>query len=199
MGAGQHGAARALPHQVGPRANAERGGHRLPGGQDHGKRGVRGYDGGKRIKGRKRHILVDVEGFLLATRVEPADISDSAAAVRLLTPLAGRFPRLSIIWADAGYLGRALDDVAFKNLHAHISVVRHGDYNPRGNYVKQGEEPQPVKWGFRVLPRRWVVERTFAWEGRCRRLAKDYEGLPASEEAFIYLAMVGLMARRLAP
>lgn len=120
VGAGQHGAARTLPHQGGARPDAERSRHRLPGGQDHRKRGVRGYDGGKRIKGRKRHILVDVEGFLLAARVEPADISDSAAAVSLLTSVAGRFPRLTIIWADASYQGRVLDEVASKYLHAHM-------------------------------------------------------------------------------
>jgi len=132
-------------------------------------------------------------------RVEPADISDPAAAARLLAPLEGHFPRLTLIWADSNYQGRPIGELAFKHLNAHVVVVRHNDYNPRGNYVQPGQTPKPVRWGFRVLPRRWVVERTFAWEGRCRRLAKDYEGLPSTEEAFIYIAMVALMVRRLAP
>lgn len=139
-----------------------------------------------------------MEGLLLAASVQPADISDSAAAPKLLAPLEGHLPGLKLVWADVAYQGRPLDEWTQQHLHAHIVVVRHKDTGQKGLYVLAGRPPPPTRWGFRVLPRRWVVERTFAWQGRNRRLAKDYEGLPASEEAYIYLAMVSLMVRRLA-
>ncbi|SRR5581483_7517790 len=141
--------------------------------------GVRGYDAGKRIKGRKRPVLVDTMGLLLAVVVTAASVSDPAGAKRLLKRLPGACKKLRRIWVDGTYRGRLLEWVL---LHRRFHL-------------------QPVlrrEKGFAVLPRRWVVERTFAWITQCRRLGKDYETLSKSSEAMIYLAMTRLMIRRLA-
>lgn len=141
--------------------------------------GVRGYDAGKRIKGRKRHILVDTMGLLLAVLVTAASVSDPAGAKRLFKHLPGACKKLRKVWVDGTYRGRLLEWVV---LHCQFHLQP----------VLRGEK------GFAVLPRRWVVERTFAWITQCRRLGKDYETLPKSSEAMIYLAMTRLMIRRLA-
>jgi len=144
-------------------------------------RGPRGYDAGKKVKGRKRHILVDTLGLLLFVRVHPANIQDRDGAQTLLRQIKDRFPRLQLIWADGGYAGKLVDWV--KHIcHWVLDIVKRND---------------ELK-GFQVLPHRWIVERTFAWLGRWRRLSKEYECLPETSEAFIYAAMVNLMARRLA-
>ncbi|CAA9290150.1 MAG: Mobile element protein [uncultured Gemmatimonadaceae bacterium] len=154
----------------------------------------RGYDGAKRLKGRKRHLLVDAAGLVLLACVHGADVQDRAGARRLVeTARAHELPRMQVVWADQGYTG------AFASwLHAargwRLEVVRH----PEGQLWRYGLEDRP-KGVFRVLPRRWVVERTFAWLGQARRLSKDYERLPATGEAMIYGAMSRLMLRRLAP
>jgi len=107
----------------------------------------------------------------------------------------GRFPDLRQVWADAGYAGRLVTWAA-TTLGLSVTVVRRPR---RWARVSPGvEPPPPMPVGFQVLPRRWVVERTFAWLGRCRRLSKDYEVLPATEEAWIFAAMTQLMTRRLA-
>ena len=143
--------------------------------------GIRGYDAGKKIKGRKRHILVDTMGLLLMVVVHAADIQDRDGARLVLSKIKGRFPRLQLIWADGGYAGQLVEWV--KNVcNLVLSIVR------RLEGVK----------GFQVLPRRWVVERTFGWLGRYRRLSKDYEELPESSEAMVYVAMIHLMVKRLA-
>ena len=134
------------------------------------------------MTGRKRHIVVDTLGLLLAVVVHPADIQDREGAKLVLPKLRGRVPRLRVIWADAGYAGRLVAWVRARTGWA-LAIVR----RPRG------------RQRFEVLPRRWVVERTFGWLGRCRRLSKDYEAVPASTEAWIYLAMIQLMLRRLQP
>jgi len=144
-------------------------------------RGVRGYDAGKKIKGRKRHILVDTMGFLLMVIVHAADIQDRDGAKLVLDKYIGKSSRLSLIWADGGYAGKLID-----------WVKEHCDWVLE--IVKRSDD---VK-GFKVLPRRWVVERTFGWLGRYRRLSKDYEGLPESSESMIYAGMIHLMVRRLA-
>ena len=150
------------------------------------------------MSGRKRHLLVDTGGLLLARRVHPADVSDREGAKELLAPLAGRLPRLELIWTDGGYKGQFEGWVAAE-LGWRVEVVQHPDAGLRFVWVREGDPPpEPRPAGFRLLPRRWVVERTFAWLGRCRRLSKDYEALPATEEAWIDLAMIGLMTRRLA-
>jgi putative transposase len=144
--------------------------------------GIRGYDNGKNVNGRKRHILVDTMGLLLAVVVTMASTSDPAGARVLLARLSGACKKLRKVWVDGTYRGKLVDWVAEHFQFVLQPVLRSDD----------------VK-GFVVLPRRWVVERTFAWLTQCRRLSKDYEGLPRSSEAMIYIAMTRLMLRRLAP
>lgn len=136
------------------------------------------------MNGRKRHLLVDVMGLVLLAVVHPANIQDRDGAKLVLNKLKNVFSRLRLIWADGGYTGRLVQWVA--DLRQHRKV--------RLEIVKR---PSNMK-GFKVLPRRWVVERTFGWLGRYRRLSKDYEMLTASSEAMIYIAMTGLMVKRLA-
>lgn len=146
------------------------------------------------MSGRKRHILVDTTGLLLAVHVHPADIADRDGARELLTPLGTRFPRLAMCWVDAAYQGRRASWIA-ETLRWTVAVVR----KPRRwVWWPADREPPPIPTGFQVLPRRWVVERTFAWLGRHRRLSKDDEVLPATEEAWISLAMTRLMLVRFA-
>jgi putative transposase len=143
--------------------------------------GVRGYDAGKNVNGRKRHILVDTMGLLLVVVVTAASISDPAGARLLLARLGGAGKKLRRIWVDGTYRGKLIDwAIDYCGLILQ-PVLRSDD-----------------KKGFVVLPRRWVVERTFAWFTQCRRLCREYEVLPASSEAMIYLAMTRLMVRRLA-
>ena len=147
-----------------------------------GKRGPRGYDAGKKVTGRKRHMAVDTRGVLLAVVVHPADIQDRDGAKLVVSTLLGRFPRLTVIWADAGYAGQLVAWVLATTGWL-LEIVR----RPRDSHQ------------FDVLPRRWVVERTLAWLGRCRRLRREYEALPQSSEAWVHIAMVHLMLRRLCP
>lgn len=144
--------------------------------------GPRGIDAGKRIKGRKRHIVTDTEGFLLTVLVHEANIQDPHGAVPLLRALRRRFPRLAHIFADRIYRGPQLRDAIADCGPWTIEIV---------------ERPPGVK-GFQLLPRRWVVERTFAWLGRSRRLAKDFEASIASATAWLLLASIRLLSRRLA-
>jgi putative transposase len=144
--------------------------------------GPRGYDAGKQVKGRKRHVLVDTLGLLLFVLVHPANIQDRDGARLLLEQIRARFPRLKLIWADGGYAGPKLNDWVQRMCHWVLSIVKRSD----------------DMTGFQVLPHRWVVERTFGWLNRCRRLSKDFEQLPATEEAWVYAAMTRLMLRRLA-
>jgi putative transposase len=150
--------------------------------ENHGKGGPRGYDAGKKINGRKRHIVVDVLGLILAVAVHTADVQDRDGAKLVLCKLRGLYPRLKLIWADGGYAGKLIDWT--KRIGGWVLEI-----------VKRSDDIV----GFVVLPRRWVVERTFGWLGRYRRLSKDYEMLTASSESMIYLAMINLMVHRLAP
>jgi putative transposase len=149
--------------------------------EDHRKRGPRGYAAGKKGTGRKRHIVVDTLGLLLAVVVHAASIQDRDGAKLVLTKLLGRFPRLQLIWADGAYAGKLID-WAYDVGSWLLLVNRPGDTHR-----------------FQVLPRRWVVERTLAWLGRCRRLSKDYEALPETSETWVQIAMIHLMLRRLKP
>ena len=174
----------------------------------------RGYDGGKKVKGRKRHLLVDTQGLVLEVRVHSAKVVDREGIKLLLDPSSsGRLPRLSHLWLDAGYTGQ--DKGAGwveRTLGWTAEIVR---YPPKPvpeevmkkwvrELTKEGvqidrEELQEEPKGLRAfLPRRWIVERTFSWLGQNRRMSKDYERLPESGEAFIYVAMSRLMVRRLA-
>lgn len=143
--------------------------------------GDRGYDAGKKINGRKRHILVDTMGLILLVIVHTANIQDRDGAKLVLQKVLEHFPRLKLIWADGGYAGKLVDWVK-EHCHWILQIVKRSD---------------DVK-GFKVLPRRWVVERTFGWLGRFRRLSKDYERLTKTSETMIYTAMIHLMVRRLA-
>jgi putative transposase len=146
-------------------------------------KGERGFDGAKLVTGRKRHLLVDVMGLILVVLVHKADIQERAGAKLLLQQAKNKgFERLQLIWADGGYQGQPMIEWVFALAGWVLEIVKRCD---------------DVK-GFKLLPRRWVVERTFAWLGRYRRLSKDYEELPQTSEAMIYAAMVHLMIRRLA-
>lgn len=143
--------------------------------------GLRGYDAGKHVTGRKRHILVDTLGLMLGIVVTPASTSDPAGARQLFGRLGGFCKNLRKIWADGTYRGELLNWVAERFRFKIEPVLR----------------PEGQK-GFQVLPRRWVVERTFAWLDANRRLSRDYEVLVDTSETMIYLAMTRLLIRRLA-
>ena len=131
---------------------------------------------------------------MLTTVVHPADVSDRDGARLVLAGITDRFPRLRHLWVDAGYAGKTVTWIE-QTLGLSVTVVR----KPRRwVWWPADQEPPPTPTGFQVLPRRCVVERTFAWMGRDRRLSKDYEALPATEEAWISLAMSCLMLARLA-
>ena len=174
------------PKNPRPRANSFRRHPRQPVGQDDGKRGpygedTIGFDGNKKIKGRRRHLLVDTNGLVLCVFVTAADLDEREGAKALLLAIARQFPRLAKIWADSGYAGPFANWVK-EHIGAELEIIKRTD---------------DLK-GFQVVPRRWVVERTFGWFGRYRRLAKDYELRPERSESMIYLAMIRLMLRRLA-
>jgi len=141
-----------------------------------------GYDAGKKINGKKRHVLVDTQGFVLDAIVTAADIQDRDGGAMLLATLFGMFPFLLKLYADAGYQGPQFQK-ALKRILSNVEV----------EIVKRSDRQK----GFVVLPKRWVVERTLAWLNRCRRLAKDWENLNVKARAFLLLASIRLMVRRL--
>lgn len=159
--------------------------------------GERGYDAGKKVKGRKRHLLVDTEGLILDVLVHPANVTDRQGAKLLLEPLKAVFPRLSLIWADSAYEGKLVDWVK-NTLDWTLEIVKRPFEGLRYVWVPPGVEPPEIPRGFVVVKRRWVVERTFGWLGRSRRLSKDYEYLSETGECWIYTAMIRLMLTRLA-
>jgi transposase len=144
--------------------------------------GVCGFDAGKKTKGRKRHILTDTLGLLVGLVVHAASVQDRDGAPAVLNSIRARWPWLRHVFADGGYAGPKLKD----------ALRRIGGWNVQ--IVKRSDTAK----GFEVLPRRWIVERTFAWLGRCRRLAKDWEKSIASAEAWVFVAHIRLVTRRLA-
>ena len=141
-----------------------------------------GYDAGKKVKGRKIHALVDSEGLPMRVVVHSAEIQDRDGAGLILDRIRRRFPWLELIWADGGYNAWQVDAAVAKVPRLHLEIVNRSD---------------DIK-GFDVLPRRWVVERTFSWFGRNRRLAKDFENLAETLTTFVTLASIQLALRRLA-
>jgi putative transposase len=147
--------------------------------------GTRGYDGAKKVCGRKRHLLVDTLGLVLLVVITAANVQDRDAAHSLLSVLTTQFRRLRVIWADGAYAG---------DLQPRVRGMRKW-----GKVQLEIVRKPKDRHGFAVLPWRWIVERTFAWLGRHRRLKVDYERLPETTEALIHIAMIRLMVRRLAP
>ena len=144
--------------------------------------GVRGYDAGKRIKGRKRQIVTDTVGFLVGHEVHSAGIQDRDGAPNVLNAVGARYPMLRHIFADGGYAGPKLRDVLKAIGKWTVQIVKRSD----------------TAEGFEVLPRRWVIERTLAWLGRCRRLSKDWEKSTASAKAWLLIAHIRRVTRHLA-
>jgi putative transposase len=169
----------------------------------------RGYDGGKKVKGRKRHLLVDTEGLVLKAKVHSAKVMDRDGVEPLLKRTDGQFPRLKYLWLDAGYKGKGKEWVE-KALGWSVEVVQHPPKIAPQEMLRRwarewAKEGVAIDWekllpprGFRVLPRRWVVERTFSWLGQNRRMSKDYERLTQTSEVFILVVMIRLMVKRLA-
>ena len=175
-----------MPRGDGARGQPDGVRDRLSEREERGKRGARvdpsGCDAGKKINGKKRHILVDTVGLLLHAIVHPADIQDRDGAILLLGTLFGGYPSLKKLFADGGYQGPIFEQALKKILpNLETEIVKRSD----------------VADGFEVIARRWVVERTFAWFGRCRRLAKDFENRARTARAFLILASIRLMMRRL--
>src|SRR5215468_5991456 len=145
--------------------------------------GIKGFDAGKLVKGRKRHIVVDTLGLLIAVVVTSANVQDYHGAKPALLKVKDRCPRLKVVWVDGIYEKEWLIAWAKSECGWELQVIKRTDQDK----------------GFKLLPKRWVVERTFAWLGRYRRLSKDYERLPETSEAMIQMAMIHIMVRRLEP
>jgi transposase len=142
--------------------------------------GPRGFDAGKKIKGRKRHIVTDTEGHLVGLQIHAADIQDRDGAIGVLSSIRLLYPWLRHLFADGGYSGDKLRQALRKIGQWSVAIIKRSDQAK----------------GFEVLPRRWVVERTFAWLGRCRRLAKDFETTIASAVAWVLVAHIRTLTRR---
>jgi transposase len=143
---------------------------------------TRGYDAGKKVNGRKRHVVTDTLGLLVVVLVTAASVQDRDGGRRVLARAKMAMPSIALVWADGGYAGKLIAWVR-QRCRILLEIV----HKPEGQRT------------FEVLPRRWMVERTLSWLVRCRRLDRDYERLPEHSEAMIKWSMIGLMARRLAP
>src|SRR5215207_1941773 len=176
--------------------------------------GQRGYDGAKKVEGRKRHLLVDTQGLVLEARVHSAKVVDREGIKLLLDPSSSdRLPRLSHLWLDAGYTaeGKGADWVQ-EVVGWRAEIVRHPpklvpeevlmrwvrELTEEGLRIDREKLQAEPKGSRPFLPKRWIVERTFSWLSQNRRLSKDYERLPETGEAFVYVAISRLMVRRLA-
>jgi putative transposase len=145
--------------------------------------GAKGFDAGKKVKGRKRHLLVDTLGLVIAVVVTAANVQDYHGAKPVLESVKGHCPRLEVVWADGIYEKQFLIDWVRGECGWELVIIKRRDKEK----------------GFKLLPKRWVVERTFGWLGRYRGLSKDYERLPGTSEAMIRMAMIHVMVRRLEP
>jgi putative transposase len=157
----------------------------------------KGLDMGKLIWGRKRHLLVDSGGNLMAVKVTGAEVTDLAGGKRLLRPLLGRFPRMQLLWGDSHYGGQLKEWIKVY-LGWDVQTVRGLGTVPDADPSPSEPASKPAKKGFHVLPRRWVVERSIAWITRWRRLCRDHEGLPSTSETFITISASRRMLSRLA-
>jgi transposase len=166
--------------------------------------GARGSDGAKKIKGRKRHLLVDTQGLVLKAKVHTAEVMDRDGVSLLFPPeqTKAQFPYVSHVWLDAGYNGRAKGKAWIETELGWTAQMVQPPPRRRWVWAPEGVE---IDWdkilplpGFHVLPKRWIVERTFAWLGQSRRSSKDYERGCETSEASIYATMARLMVRRLA-
>ena len=175
-----------MPREGGTRSKPHRLHHRQSKREERRKRGARidphGFDAGKLIKGKKRHILVDTLGLVLHAIVHSAGIQDRDGGIALLATLFGRFPFLAKLFADSAYQGPIFGNALAKILPCLKTEI-----------VKRSDQAK----GFVQLPKRWIVERTIAWLNRCRRLAKDWENLNRNALAFLKLASIRLMLRKL--
>jgi len=180
LGTSDQSLAGAGPQNRRTQFNAYGGDYRFAVGQDHRKRGARGYDAGKKIKGRKRHIAVDTQGNLLAAVVHSAAIQDRVGARAVLMRLFRRFDTVVKVFADGGYTGTLIDWA--KTMFGYdVEVVKRNEMH-----------------SFKVLPKRWIVERNFAWMGWSRRLSKDYEICPTSAETMIWISFAHTLLKRFA-
>ena len=180
------GALREVPRTSGTRGQSHRRHYRQPEREERRKRGAsidpHGFDAGKKIKGKKRHILVDTLGLLLGAIVHSAGVQDRDGGVLLLSTLFGRFPFIEKLFADSAYQGPIFANALAKILpRLDIEIVKRSDSAK----------------GFVKLPKRWIVERSIAWLNRCRRLAKDWENLNRTALAFLRFASIRLMLRKL--
>jgi transposase len=175
-----------MPRRGRTRSQPDRLHHRQPKRQERGKGGARidphGFDGGKLIKGKKRHVLVDTLGLLLHALVTSADVQDRDGGIMVLSTLFGQFPFLKKLFADSAYAGPVFHDGLANTMPFLATEI-----------VRRSDQAK----GFLVLPKRWIVERTIGWLGRCRRLAKDWENLNHTALAFLRLASIRLMLRKL--
>jgi transposase len=175
-----------MPRAGRTRSKPDRRDHRQPKRQKCGKRGARidphGFDAGKKIKGKKRHLLVDTQGLVLHAIVHAADIQDRDGGVLVMATLFGMYPFLLKLYADGGYQGPQFQD-ALQRVMRQVTV----------EIVKRSDAAK----GFTILPKRWIVERTIGWLNRCRRLAKDWECLNRSALAFLRWSSIRMMLRRL--
>lgn len=178
VGADRPDAARTGTPGEGSKGHAQRGDRRFADREDGAKRGQRGYDAGKKIKGRKRHIAVDTEGNLLTAVVHSAGIQDRVAARAVLIRLFCHFGSIRKVFVDGGYSGKLIG-WAKEMFGYEVEVVQRNELHK-----------------FQVLPKRWIVERTFAWLNWSRRLSKDYELLHTSAETIIHIAFAHLLLRR---
>lgn len=173
----------AIANPVKPTSGFHRCHCRFSIGQDNGKKGeVYGFDGGKKVKGRKRHVVVDSQGFLIGVLVTEANASERLGAVVVLHEAKEKLSKLAVVWVDQGYSGQNF-------AHAVQQVCGEG---------VQVEVIRRTSETFEQLPKRWIVERTFGWLNRFRRLSKDYEVYSEVSEAMIYSSLMRLMLRRLA-